>query len=453
MTRTRVITWVATASFIAGILLGSVPTALATLPSGDLTIIELKMTSSESIVLENTTLGTINLQNYLIQYFNSRAPVNLSVPTGVQALPNFNLGPQQSILLSGDSAATCGAAVVANLTMSLSDTSGYLQIVKVAQQSGSIVYTTQDHVNWTSGSTTPTDITQVPSSTADPNAVWYRKLTDGSWNKYEIDVAPCSLLANVSASASTTYVQWASGGAAPAVIISLASDDSGSAGIPTTDAGLAAPQISELLPNPAGTGTDDTDEFIELYNPNDSDFDLSGFVLETGLTTKHDYTFASGTTLPAKSFTAFYSADTGLTLSNTSGQAALLDPLGSVINQSDTYSSAKDGQSWSIANGQWYWTATPTPGAANIVKQTSSSSSKTSTKSSAGAVKSDSTTGGGSSSNFNNSTASPAPIHVWTLAAVGGLAVLYAGYEYRTDLANNLYRIRRYLEARRAASK
>ena len=55
--------------------------------------------------------------------------------------------------------------------------------------------------------------------------------------------------------------------------------------MPAADIGLSAPQISELLPNPAGTGNDATDEFIELYNPNDQPFDLSGFVLQTGLTT------------------------------------------------------------------------------------------------------------------------------------------------------------------------
>ena len=454
----KTISWAGIVFLITWALLAYLPKALATAPNGDIAIIEIKMTSSESLVLDNISSGSVNLQNYLLQYFSNRSPLNLNTPTGTQALPNFNLAPNQSFLLSGDTAATCGAAGTANLGMSLSDTSGYIQVVKVAQQSGSTVYTTQDHVNWTSSTTTPTDITQVPSAASDAAAVWYRKLSDGSWNKYEIDATACNLLVSVASTSSTTYTQWAAGEIAPATIVAASANVS--AGIPADDIGLAAVQITEILPNPASPQTDTDDEFIELYNPNDRAFDLSGFTLEIGLTTKHDFSFDSSTSLPPRAFSAFYSSDTGLSLSNSGGQVWLLDPTGGVVSQTDAYSSAKDGQAWALASGTWYWTTTPTPNAANLINGVPASSdslkSKTKTTPVVSAAGTGSSNGGSVSSSSGSGSNTPAtatPIHTWTLAVVGSAALIYAAYEYRTDLANRFNQLRRYRETRALAGK
>jgi hypothetical protein len=239
----------------------------------------------------------------------------------------------------------------------------------------------------------------------------------------------------------------------------LASDDSGAsstASIPASDIGLAPPQITELLPNPVGTGTDASDEFIELYNPNARSFDLSGFVLQTGSTTKHSYTFPTNTTLPPNSFVAFYSADTGLTLSNTSGASDLLDPLGALLTQTDEYGTAKDGQSWALANGKWYWTLQATPGKANTIAQatTSSSSSKSkSSKTSSAKVKGASTSKSGTtplSTSDASEVAQTSPVHPWTLAVIAGLAVAYGVYEYRLDIQNFFYRFKRHRALSRA---
>ncbi|MEJ0072577.1 MAG: lamin tail domain-containing protein [Candidatus Saccharibacteria bacterium] len=227
--------------------------------------------------------------------------------------------------------------------------------------------------------------------------------------------------------------------------------------LPVADVGLSAPQITELLPNPDGTGNDDTDEFIELYNPNTAEFHLVGFTLQTGSTTKHNYTFPDGTVLEPQSFTAFYSSDTGLSLSNTSGQADLLDPFGNLLGQTDAYGTAKDGQAWALASGVWYWTSQPTPNAANVVSQAAatakSSKSTTAGKSSSG-VKGASTSSNSASSSGSSSasdTTAPAPIHPFILVAVGVLAVGYGVYEYRHDLANIIHRFRRHRTAGRTA--
>lgn len=429
--------------------------AWAAIPSGDLAIIEFKMTGSESAVIENISSGPVNLQNYILEYFNKSSQINFNVPTSNQQLPNFILQSHQSFLLSGDSMATCGAAGEANLGMSLSDTNGYFEIVKVTQSAGVITYTPQDNVSWTSSSSgSGIDILSVPSASGtsgDPGAVWYRKLSDGSWNKYEIDAVPCNLFITTAAAPGTTYVQWANGEEAPAVIIAVS--ETSSSGLPPGDVGLAAPQITELLPNPAAPASDADDEFIEVYNPNDALFDLSGFTLEVGLTTNHDYKFPAGTVIGSKQFAAFYSSDTGLSLSNTNGQARLLDPNGQIINQTNEYNSAKEGQAWALAKGDWYWTSSPTPGAANVVGQ---GSSATTGKSNTGS-KAQSSTHPAPASNSTNtatgdfSTAQPVQIHSWTLAGVGSLALLYGAYEYRNDLANHIDRFRRYREVRATA--
>ncbi len=244
--------------------------------------------------------------------------------------------------------------------------------------------------------------------------------------------------------------------------------------IPAADQGLFGPQISELLPNPAAPQTDAHDEFIELYNPNDVPFDLSNFVLESGLESVHTYTLPVGTILPPRSFRAFLSVDTKLGLSNAGGQVVLLDPLGGSIAKTDPYSTAKDGQAWIFANDTWQWTILPTPNAANAVHTPVAAGSAkkpvvpvvTSAKKVA-AVKAASTKA--KPKPTKTATPKPAktpattklqtaaavvpdsPVHPSILAAAGVLALLYGAYEYRTDMANRVYQLREHRNARREA--
>lgn len=421
----------------------------------DLTIIELKMTGSETIVIENTSSGQLNLDDYLVQYFNKAAPSSFAVSTSSQLLPDMTLLPGQTILISGDNSPTCGATAVANQSFSMSDSAGYLAVTKINSQSdGSLVFVPQDHVSWTSAAS-GADIVKVPSNTADPDAVWYRKFSSGAWQQAD-QTGDCGTIVSLSSPATgPTFVQWADGSEPPAVIISTGQSGSGGASIPTSDIGLAPPRVTEALPNPASPGTDAEDEFIELYNPNDAAFDLSGFKLIVGSTSSRSYTIPDGTTMAPKSFKAFFSIDTNLALSNSSGQVRLADPLGTVINQTDPYGSAKEGQSWALANGAWYWTSTPTPNANNLingsalVKSAKATSSKTPTS-----VKGASTSSLGFDSSGASTNSAPVnQIHPWTIAGVGSMALLYAAYEYRLDLANRYDKFRKYLEARRIAGK
>jgi hypothetical protein len=251
-------------------------------------------------------------------------------------------------------------------------------------------------------------------------------------------------------------------GAAPSGSEGTGSTATSSSGpyYPAADIGLAAPQLTEVLPNPAAPQTDSHDEFIELYNSNASSFDLSGFSLEIGTTTKRRYTFPQGTALAGLSFKAYFSVDTKLSLSNSGSTVRLLDPFGNAIATADPYTTAKDGQAWARANGIWSWTTTPTPNAPNAIaapvsapkKAASTSTTKTAKSSQTATAKAAPKNKSTAVSTEMTSVASivpDTPLHPTILVGVGAFALLYGAYEYRHDLGNYFYRIRRYREIRR----
>jgi len=418
---------------------------------GGLALLELKVTGDEFIVLQNNTPEIINdLNSYWLTAYNNTSPLAAGVSSSSQQLPAAVLMPGQIMLLSAAPMNTCGASVAGKLSLSLSDSGGFLQLVRSGlNNQGAVVQYAGDWVSWSSGLTG--SIPSVPSNTKDPRAVYYRYLNGDSYAWQLADTDPvnmCQLnivVAGGLGSSSAVTPLTLAATSPPATILGTVSANADGAAVPqlpAADAGLMAPQLSELLPNPVGTGNDSTDEFIELYNPNDKPFDLTGFILQTGTTTTRDFVFPEGTMLPANSFKAFYAKDTKLTLSNTSGQANLYDPFGNAISSAATYTKAKDGIAWAVAKGIWYWTTQSTPGAANSVKQpvtkSTAKASKTTPKVGAkGSAHGVSTT----SASFEEADAKN-PIHGWVLALIAGGALLYGAYEYRRDLANRLFQLR-----------
>ena len=434
-------------------------------PAG-LSIAELKITSDEFVVLQNNTAAAIpDLSVYWLYDFNNVSPLASGVSSSQQQLPAVALDAGQTLLLSATTRNTCGAEIAGKLSVSLTDGGGFLQVVRLTQDtSGAVQQTSGDVVSWSNGASG--NIQNVPASSKDPQGLnLYYRYQNGSSYAWQLAATGTTNACQLTVTSGGTMAPAVTAGLAttsvtpPATIISLeASSDSGSDSptLPVGDVGLSAPIINELLPNPAGTGNDGTDEYIELYNPNAASFDLSGFVLQTGATTKHNYTFPADTMLAPQSFTAFYSADTKLSLSNTAGQAALVDPFGNVLNQTDPYGTAKDGVAWALANGKWYFTSVPTPNAANVIKQAALASSKsTSSKSTSKSSSKTTAAAGGSSSGSSDPGASQVaqvtPVHPWTLAVVAALAVAYGLYEYRLDVANRFYQFRKHRAARRGA--
>ncbi len=439
-------------------------------PSG-LTLTQIKMTGDEFLVVRNNTMSTIaNLSSYWLYYYNNVNPLASGVSNSSQQLPAGSLGSGQSLLLSANGMATCGAAIAGKLNLGLGDSGGFIQLAQTSMQNGAVRQEVLDTVSWSS--TASGGISNVPTSTKAPNAVWYRYSTQDSaggygWQQAEL-VATEACVYSVGAGSENVQridtEQFAEASSVPPVQI-ISMDDGSASGvtgafIPDRDRGLQAPLINELLPNPASPASDDADEFIELYNPNDAIFDLSGFMLQVASTTSASaktYSFPTGTLLAARGFTAFRSSNTHISMSNSGGQVWLLDPFANVIGQSTPYGTAKDGQVWALANGKWAWTTEATPDKSNIIKvppTTTKKSTKTtvSTKtagSTAGASKT-TQTAQSPSAHFEEDAAT-SKIHIYVLAAVAILAVLYGAYEYRHDILNRIHKFRRNRAVRQLA--
>jgi len=122
-------------------------------------------------------------------------------------------------------------------------------------------------------------------------------------------------------------------------------------------------EISEILPNPTGS---DTIEFIELYNPTESEIDLGAIKIDDEEGGSRAYTIPDKTIIPAGAYLVFGRQDTKLALNNTSDSVRLLYPDGTIFKEV-RYDDVPDGASYiQDANDVWQWTSAITPGEENI---------------------------------------------------------------------------------------
>jgi hypothetical protein len=411
---------------------------------------QLKLTSSSGqfIRLYNQSDATLDLSGYQLEYFNN---YDLAKATSSKliSLPG-SLSPHSYYLVNDDSLLLCYQQTVDSQSLGLSTTAGLVEVLGATQTAPGKAVAPQilDYVAWSK--TAAGGVQTLPTSTA--ASLLRQGNVDspgtGTWQAVQPSLDnPCQLVSAANQIVPGGPDDLLPPAVAPATIVSLAGTTSTGPSLPDADHGLQSPSVTELLPNPNGTGTDGTDEFIELYNPNISAFDLTGFSLVSGKTTLRHYIFAAGTSLPPRSFTAFYSSVTGLNMSNSGGQVQLVDPFGQSISATALYGAAKDGQTWALANGKWYWTEQPTPGAANVVKQAVTTAKPAKTPTVKGPVAK--TAPVAQVASTSDASSATSPIHAGTLALVGGLALLYGAYEYRHDLANRLHQLRRHRRARR----
>ncbi len=428
-----------------------------------LVISQFKITSSNGqfVSLYNTTDISLDMTKYQLQYFNN---YDLTKATSSRQLPLTGSLPAHGYyMISDDSQLLCYQMTVNSSTLGFSSIAGLVEIMSSNQVSpgGSVSPVLQDYVGWSKTATSGAQT--LPAST---NASLLRQpLTNqynpdiaspgsGTWLAVQPDANNSCVLMAVSSP--TTKVDSPSTinpivSSPPLVIVAPTSEDVAEplANTPDINIGLSTPQITEILPNPLATGNDSTNEYIELYNPNNSPFDVSDYSLQAGTTTLHTYVLPSGSLLAPMSYTAYYSKLTGLTLSNSGGQVKLLNSELETISQTAIYDGAKDGQAWALANDKWIWTTSATPGSLNIINTPvvakpnikpivvkSASSTAKSSKSTASAPT--------KAINSNPPVANPSPIHSWTLALVASLALLYGAYEYRTDLGNQFHKLTRY---------
>lgn len=240
---------------------------------------------------------------------------------------------------------------------------------------------------------------------------------------------------------------------------------------PITEAPVTPPTylpilITELLPDPAMPQQDSTNEFIELYNPNDAVVTLKGYQLQTG--SNYQYTYTLGDTpLGQHSYYALLSAVSKLSLANSGSGVRLIDPAGNIVAEVPSYGEAKEGQAWITDGSGWHWSLTPTPGAENIATSPEpvvATTSKTATKNSSAAKTTSSKTKTTSTSTTakvpaakktttKQSTAQQAAsasptntsniaVQYWLLIPLSLIIAGYVIYEYRSDIVRCVKNIR-----------
>ena len=101
--------------------------------------------------------------------------------------------------------------------------------------------------------------------------------------------------------------------------------------------------INEILPSPEGA--DEENEWIELYNSNNSEVDISGWKLKDTVGTPKIFTIPDGTKIAAQETIAFWRPETKITLNNDGDGVVLLKPDGEAAD-SVSFEKAKTGQAY-----------------------------------------------------------------------------------------------------------
>lgn len=204
--------------------------------------------------------------------------------------------------------------------------------------------------------------------------------------------------------------------------------------------------ITEVFPDPASPQQDSTNEFVEIFNPNNVAVEVEDYVLQTGNSFQYKVTLGSLMLAP-QAYALVTSGDSALSLSNSGTAVRLLDPAGEVRDETPNYGKATSGHSWIKTNNGWQWSTTPTPAAANIVaapmpKTTTTAKAKTASASKA-AVKTAATSTQAVAPAAVETQVTEPPLEApapnfWVLGLVGALAVGYGIYEYRQDIGRAL---------------
>lgn len=124
--------------------------------------------------------------------------------------------------------------------------------------------------------------------------------------------------------------------------------------------------FTELLPSPEGP--DSENEWIEIFNKNNFEVDLSNWqIIDINGATKI-FTFSKGQIISANEYLLLYRGDTKITLNNNQDGLQLLNPLKEIVD-SVNYENAENKKSLSLVGISWLWNEKLTPGGKNIYNE------------------------------------------------------------------------------------
>lgn len=124
--------------------------------------------------------------------------------------------------------------------------------------------------------------------------------------------------------------------------------------------------INEILPSPKGP--DSEEEWIEIFNKNNFEVNISQWKIQdtTGAVTA--YTFPEGTKISAEGFLVLKRTKSKITLNNSEDGLEFLNPDKKIIDKIN-YEKASLGQSFNRTLQDFAWSTTLTPGEENVIIQ------------------------------------------------------------------------------------
>ncbi|MBI2415813.1 MAG: lamin tail domain-containing protein [Candidatus Kerfeldbacteria bacterium] len=126
-----------------------------------------------------------------------------------------------------------------------------------------------------------------------------------------------------------------------------------------------AVSIVELLPNPSGS--ESSDEFIELYNDSTDTIDLTDWMVSDATAT--DYVLSGS--IGANQYLVIYREASHLALNNTGDTVELFHPDGALVDTITYTGSVDDDVSYAYTTAtDWQWSITATPGRSNVITNT-----------------------------------------------------------------------------------
>lgn len=124
--------------------------------------------------------------------------------------------------------------------------------------------------------------------------------------------------------------------------------------------------INEILPNAPLEIRDKEGEYIEIFNQNNFEVDLTGWKIEDAEGATTTYTFPKGKVIGPKGFLVLYRPTTKITLNNDGDGLNLFQPDGNIAD-SVSYEEAPRGESYNRINSKWIWSTILTPGRPNEI--------------------------------------------------------------------------------------
>jgi competence ComEA-like helix-hairpin-helix protein len=132
--------------------------------------------------------------------------------------------------------------------------------------------------------------------------------------------------------------------------------------------------INEILPNPEGA--DETEEWIELYNSDNFEVNLSGWQISDTNGTPASYIIPENTIINKNNYLVLKRPETKIMLNNDQDGLILLSPDKKIIDTVNFISSPL-GQSYNKTADNWAWSTTISPKAKNIITAVAKKTSST----------------------------------------------------------------------------